>query len=207
MPKVSDAYRQSQRQRILDAAAACFATKGFQRTSMADIVSGSGLSPGAIYGYFTGKAEIVAAIAQERHAHEDQLFTKAMAHDDLRVGLTELFRAYVEWLKDPRERQRRLLAIQVWAEAPFDQELAATMSSGAPQRVQLQQAFEEARRRGVIPDSFDPEALSRLILAVLQGFILQQARDPDIDADAYAATAQALVESIFSGVDRPAPEE
>jgi TetR/AcrR family transcriptional regulator, repressor for uid operon len=81
------------------------------------------------------------------------------------------------------------------------------MSSGAPQRALLQRAFEEARHGGVIPDSFDPEALSRLILAVLQGFILQQARDPDIDADAYAATAQALVESIFSGVDRPPPEE
>jgi AcrR family transcriptional regulator len=199
MPKVSDAYRQHQRRRILDAAATCFAAKGFQRTSMADIVSVSGLSPGAIYGYFDGKAEIVAAIAQERHAHEAELFTVAMAHDDLREGLSELFRSYVEWLKDPKERERRLLAIQVWAEAPFDEKLAATMSRGVPQRAQLRTALESARRRGVVPKAVDPESLSRLILAVLQGFILQQASDPDIDADAYASTAQALINSLLAG--------
>ena len=60
---------------------------------MADIVSESGLSPGAIYGYFEGKGEIVAAIAEERHAYEESLVATALLHEDLREGLKELVRA------------------------------------------------------------------------------------------------------------------
>jgi AcrR family transcriptional regulator len=199
VPKVSDAYKEDRRRLILDAAATCFATKGFPRTSMADIVAESGLSPGAIYGYFSGKAEIVGAIAQERHAHEDELVTVALASSDLRQGLRQVLRNYLEWLKDPKEQQRRILTVQVWAESLFDEELAATMSGGTPQRVQLTAAIAKAQRAGQLPKTVDPEALSRLLLAVLQGFVLQQARDPDIDVEAYARTAEAVIDGLFAG--------
>jgi AcrR family transcriptional regulator len=198
VPKVSDAYKEDRRRLILDAAATCFATKGFQRTSMADIVAESGLSPGAIYGYFSGKAEIVGAIAQERHDHEDELVTLALAAGDLREGLRQVLRNYLEWLKDPKERQRRILTVQVWAEALFDEELAATMSGGTPQREQLTVALTKAQRAGQLPKTIDAESLSRLLLAVLQGFVLQQARDPDIDVAAYARTAETVIDGLFS---------
>jgi AcrR family transcriptional regulator len=61
VPKLSDDYREARRRQVLDAAVVCFARTGFHRTSMQDIVAESGLSPGAIYRYFTGKEEIVDA--------------------------------------------------------------------------------------------------------------------------------------------------
>ena len=42
MPKITDAHRESRRDQILDAALACFAERGFQATSMADIIAASG---------------------------------------------------------------------------------------------------------------------------------------------------------------------
>ena len=123
MPKVSDDYRASRRQQILDAAVECFARQGFHRTSMQDIFTESGLSAGAVYGYFAGKDEIVAAVADERHAHEVALFTGALAAADLRDGLHQLVHAYFDWLRDPAEQRRRRLAVQLWAEALRDEAL------------------------------------------------------------------------------------
>lgn len=65
MPKVSQEHRDARRAQILQAAAACFERKGYQRTTMADIIRESGLSAGAIYVYFAGKQDIVRAVAQE----------------------------------------------------------------------------------------------------------------------------------------------
>ena len=65
MPKVSQEHRDARRAQILRAAAACFERKGYQRTTMADIIRESGLSAGAIYVYFTGKQNIVRAVAEE----------------------------------------------------------------------------------------------------------------------------------------------
>ena len=64
MPKVSDAHRESRRDQITDAALRSFAAKGFQRTSMADIIAESGLSAGAIYGHFESKQQIAYAVAE-----------------------------------------------------------------------------------------------------------------------------------------------
>ena len=63
MPKVTEAYRTARRDEIIESALRCFAAKGYQRTSMADIIDESGLSAGAIYGHFSGKKELFSAVA------------------------------------------------------------------------------------------------------------------------------------------------
>ena len=63
MPKVSEQHRLDRRDEIVDAALRCFRRKGFQASSMAEIISESGLSAGAIYGYFASKSEIILAAA------------------------------------------------------------------------------------------------------------------------------------------------
>jgi AcrR family transcriptional regulator len=65
MPEVAWAHLDARRQQILDAARARFASHGFARTSVAGIVTGSGLSNGAIYRYFTSKDEIVVAVCEQ----------------------------------------------------------------------------------------------------------------------------------------------
>jgi AcrR family transcriptional regulator len=64
MPKVSDAYREARRDEIARAAMRRLGAQGFGRTTMADIIEESGLSAGAIYSHFAGKAEIVQHVAR-----------------------------------------------------------------------------------------------------------------------------------------------
>jgi AcrR family transcriptional regulator len=199
MPKVSPEYRDRQRQRVLDAAAECFASKGFRDASMADIVAQSGLSPGAIYGYFSGKHEIVAAIADQRHNYESSLVASALSDQDLIGGLHQLVDAYFAWLADPLERQRRRLTVQVWSEALIDERLAATLSHGSPERALLVAALDA---QGGLPEYLDSESIARLMLAVLQGFVLQQAWDPGIDVASYVTVAHELIDRLL-GSPRP----
>ncbi|MFF1820104.1 TetR/AcrR family transcriptional regulator [Kribbella sp. NPDC058245] len=59
MPRITQEYRDRRRREILDAAAICFARKGFHATSMPDIFAESGFSSGAVYKYFSGKQAII----------------------------------------------------------------------------------------------------------------------------------------------------
>src|SRR3954468_5777771 len=64
MPKVTDAYREARRDEIARAAMRRLGSQGFGRTTMADIIEESGMSAGAIYSHFSGKAEIVQHVAR-----------------------------------------------------------------------------------------------------------------------------------------------
>ena len=61
MPKISEEQRQARRNQIVSAVWRCFLRKGFQGTSLDDIIRESGLSSGAVYTHFTGKEELVLA--------------------------------------------------------------------------------------------------------------------------------------------------
>src|SRR6478736_7689342 len=100
MPRITAARANAQRERILDAALTCFAREGFHAATMQDIVAESGLSPGAIYGYFKGKTDVVMAIASERHAMERRRMEHALAASDLDSSLARLTEAFVLGLRD-----------------------------------------------------------------------------------------------------------
>ena len=53
-----------------------------------------------------------------------------------------------------------------------------------------------------ILENLDVDSISRVMLALLQGFILQQAWEPALDTAAYVATAMALLRSILSQSDQ-----
>ncbi len=54
------------RSQILDAAAAVFPVRGFHRTSVDDIARHAGLTSGAVYSNFAGKAELFLALYQRQ---------------------------------------------------------------------------------------------------------------------------------------------
>src|SRR5919106_2113590 len=82
MPRVSQEHRDQRREQILRAAMACMAREGFHRTSMAMIIAESGLSAGAIYGYFKSKNQIIAAIAEHAVSHVRAAFVPFLESPD-----------------------------------------------------------------------------------------------------------------------------
>ncbi|MNT26176.1 putative HTH-type transcriptional regulator YfiR [compost metagenome] len=61
-PKVSDQHKEQRRLEILQAAKRVFKRKGYERATMSDIVSESGLSRGGVYWHFSDKEALLTAL-------------------------------------------------------------------------------------------------------------------------------------------------
>ena len=207
MPKISEEKRETRRLQILEVAQRCFARQGFHRTSMEDIIQELKSSPGAVYCYFKGKNDIIAALAEQRHERETALLNELISSSNVSEGVQNVARAFFEMLQDPKERERRKLTIQIWAESLRDKRIRKIVERGIRQRDLLTAALRTARQAGQLPDSLDPDAFSRVLLALLQGFILQQAWEPEIDTEAFLETAMRLISSVFVGPESKVPKE
>jgi TetR/AcrR family transcriptional regulator, repressor for uid operon len=199
MPKVSPQHLEARRQQILDAALTCFDRAGFHRTSMQDIVGESGLSTGAVYRYFDSKEDIIEALADARHAKEAALIDEAMQIDDPRAALHRLADLYFEWLTDPDEQRRRRLGLQIWAEAAHNDRLRAAVQRGADQRLLLAGVLQQAQRQHTLDPAIDPETMTRVYLALFQGFLIQQAWQPGVDVGPYLRHLHLLIDATMTG--------
>ncbi len=197
MPKVSDAYRDERRRSILDAATTCFERRGLHGTTTDDVAAEAGLSNGALYRYFDGKAAIIEAIAAERHAQERDLLAAALRDEDPRHAVHDFVLAYFAWFADPDELRRRRVNVHVWAEALADERLAAVVAAGIAPAQDAVRALEHAVASGELPPHVDAAALVQVILAMLQGFVLQAAWDPSVDVRRYADTCTALLDAYL----------
>jgi TetR/AcrR family transcriptional regulator, transcriptional repressor of aconitase len=186
MPKVSQSYLDARRSQILEAAIACFSREGFHRTTMQDIVKQSRLSPGAIYNYFESKEEIIEAIANERHAKEHLVMSAARKEADVASVLKRIRDAFFGELRNPKERLRRRVGIQLWAEAQRNSGILKIVRRGVngPFKL-LRTIISDAQRRKEISDEVDPDATARFMIAAFQGFVLQMEWDNQIKVEPY----------------------
>jgi TetR/AcrR family transcriptional regulator, repressor for uid operon len=198
VPRVSEEHRQARRQQILDAAVRCFSREGFHRATMADIFEEAGLSAGAVYGHFAGKDELIEAIAEERRAGESLLLKIAFdGQDDLRAAFGSFLGPLFAWLSEPGEQAKRRVGVQVWAEALRNERIRRLVLAATEQRSIAVDAIEAGRERGDLPTRIDADALARVVLGAIQGFILQQAWEPDLDPAPYAAAIELMLDGLF----------
>jgi TetR/AcrR family transcriptional regulator, transcriptional repressor of aconitase len=200
MPKVSQAYLDARRGEILDAAIVCFSREGFHRTTMAEIVKESELSPGAIYNYFESKEEIIEAIAEERRGVEAALIAEATEEKTVVAALRRLRDAFFGDLKTPKERLRRRLSIQLWAEAQRNPRILKLVrgSFEAPLAM-LSGILAEAQRRGEISGKVDAEAMARFLIGAFYGLVLQVEWDGEVKVEKQIELLDVFLESIAVG--------
>lgn len=197
MPKISQTRRDARRQQILDAALACFSAEGFHQTGMADIVQRSGLSHGAVYGYFPAKDDIIEALADDRHQREAILNTVATEAADPIDGLRRLVRAYAAWLNDPTGILHRRVGVHGWAEALRSARVRARVVDGIDSpRATIFTLIERAQASGRIANDLSADAIARSFIALFQGFVLQVTWETKIDIDACVTVVDRLLQSL-----------
>ena len=169
MPKVHQGHLDARRQQIIDAARARFAGHGFAHTSMADIVTESGLSTGAIYRYFKSKDEIVVAVCEQG----DNILPRSLSAEALAQFL-EAIRARA------RDGHARLVT-QIYAEAAISPTLALVvqkqLDAGRARIAELVRT-ERAPTRS---DDHSPEQIAEAFIAICAGFNQQLAVRGDLD--------------------------
>src|SRR5262245_27131978 len=122
MPRVSEQHRADRRATILTAAARLFAANGFHATSMADIIGESGLSAGAVYGYFRSKDDLIAAVAETALSAADEVFRELLADNAAPApahAVAVLIEAITTRLTNEPETgvDFTRIGVQVWSEA------------------------------------------------------------------------------------------
>src|SRR6516164_876882 len=201
MPKVTQEHVEARRRQILSAALRAFARQGFHRTTMQDIFREAELSPGAVYSYFTGKDELIAAIIGEMMGFLGEtaaLFTEPLPDGRLRrpgEALVEVIDRYQELELGTVEERARIFPHLV-GEQQRNPQLNAAVRAGIER---LRQGFEAlaraAQERGELDQDLDPEQFGRLAISLLQGLLLQLGVfGAGIDIDAYARAATALID-------------
>jgi hypothetical protein len=113
-------------------------------------------------------------------------------------ALRAMGRAFFSSLADPDERRRRRLGVQVWAEALRNPAIHKLVKRGtdAPLSAVAGMA-REAQRRGELARNIDPDGLARMMIALFQGFVLQQAWDPRADVATYIETVEAVFDAVL----------
>ena len=132
MPRTSPEHEQQVRERIVRAATAVFAEKGFHGATIADVVARSGLSVGAIYTYFKGKDELFLSacdVTAERGL--DELGVRLAPLTTTPERLAAALAYYVETIDTFDGDPGQVSLVRAWAEAA-SQRLAARRHAGRP---------------------------------------------------------------------------
>ncbi len=193
MPKVSDAHRERVREQILDAAIGCFAERGIRPTTMADIIAASGLSAGAIYGYFDSKQELALAamrrtIAGRAADVDDEAANGALSPAQILRALSEGY---------PMNGVPPALVVQLWGEAMSDDDFraVANVAFGEISGVFIVHLTRWGQVVRGMSETDAAEWATRMIpvlLALAQGFILQREVLAHFDRSAYLAGVDEL---------------
>src|SRR5262249_13193985 len=161
------------------AALRAFARQGFHRTTMQDIFREAELSPGAVYSYFTGKDELIAAIIGEMMAFVGEtaaLFSEPLPDDGGRLrrpgaALVEVIERYRELELGTVEQRARIFPHLV-GEQQRNPELNAAVRAGIERlRAGFETLARAAQEGGELDAVLEPEHFGRLCISLLQGLL------------------------------------
>ena len=208
MPKVLPEYLELRRQQILDAAAACFARRGFHLTTMQDICKEAELSPGAVYRYFPSKESIIEAMCEHGQNENASAMEQALASGSTLQAFEELIRLYFLELENLRSMQTCAVTLELITEAPRSEHIREWLTRRNQEvRGYLAELVEVAQERGDIDPSLSADSVARVMQALYQGFITQKLVEPEIDVEGYTSVLRALFSGSFWRGDSSAEGE
>jgi AcrR family transcriptional regulator len=162
----------STRERLVAAAIEVFHRDGYERARVQDIARTAGLTTGAIYANYRGKAELLTEAIYERTARE----LEAM----LREGAGQSPRDVLALLGDRllRRDDERPLVLEAMVAAGRDPELAAMLRTLVSERESRFGALvERAKAKGEIDEQIDTDVMARFCVMLAFGAIVLRTLD------------------------------
>ncbi len=95
-PKVTEEHKEQRRLEILKAAEEVFKRKGYEPTSMQDIIEEARMSRGGVYLYFSGKEDVFRALLDQLDAGQGLWYGELLAQTKTAWEAVERFLAVLE---------------------------------------------------------------------------------------------------------------
>ncbi|AJE85766.1 TetR family transcriptional regulator [Streptomyces albus] len=174
-----------------------FWQRGYEATSMADLVDHLGIGRASIYATFGGKRELyLKALERYGELHEPQLLATLSRPGPALPAVHALVERFAAEATAEHSRGQGCFITNTAVElAPHDRGAARRVeASWAQLETLLHAALERARAGGELSEDADPGALARLLLVLLQGMrvVGKASGDPARVRDA-AAQARRLL--------------
>jgi AcrR family transcriptional regulator len=167
----------SSRERLLEAAARCFARRGYQGASINEIAAEAGFSKGALYWNFASKEELFFSLLDERIDRRlGALFElTGSADQDINAELSRRLSAVLD-----ENRDLVLLFHEYSAMAVRDPKLRASyVRRNAKLREGIARAVEARQRALGVALSLPAEQIATAAIALADGLSIEQLTDPD----------------------------
>ncbi|GAA2210475.1 TetR/AcrR family transcriptional regulator [Nonomuraea monospora] len=156
-----------------------FWERGYEATSMADLVERLGLARASIYATFGGKRELYLK-ALERYLEQGRVIERLSQPGPALPAVQAFLDSYVaEILADELRRGCMVVNTAVEFASRDAVVLAKVVTSWAELETALAGTLIRARAQGEIPAGKDPQALARFLLVLLQGLRVLGRADPD----------------------------
>lgn len=159
----------------LESAMQVFWSKGYEATSLAELIGAMGISKSSFYDTFGSKHELYVATLdryQERFARRG-LRARIKAGGGGRRGIVAVFERLVAEMSAGGERRGCFINNAAVELAGHDPQCCARVEDGfACMTAAFQDALIEARRRGEIGPGHDVEALASYLTASLNGLLV-----------------------------------
>ncbi|MGP4081026.1 TetR/AcrR family transcriptional regulator [Pseudalkalibacillus sp. R45] len=173
MPKVSKKYKEEKIAVILDAAAQCFADKGFSDTTVDDIAKASGTSKGSIYLYFSSKEEIFYRL-NEKSAEQFLEIKKQLAEQDsASAKLKYIFQHLISGSVGKEDFNKISVQFEFWVyisrndkEALFTERVEMFTSL-------IKEIVEEGVEKGEFKEDIQVDDFSKLFWSIWDGILVQ----------------------------------
>jgi TetR/AcrR family transcriptional regulator, transcriptional repressor for nem operon len=162
------------REQVIERAAALFNQLGYQATSIADVMSATGLKKGGIYRHFESKEELALAAFEFAVAQMRQRFTDALHQlDDPAARLRAIIRVYERIPLDPPVPGGcPVLNASVEADDtnPLLRERAQHVVDGL--RHVIRSTVKQGQASGKFDKAAQPELVASVFIATLEGAVM-----------------------------------
>jgi AcrR family transcriptional regulator len=199
MGRTAGATAAGTRERLLRAAADVFGARGYDGTRVSDIADAAGLSNGAMYAYFTSKADLLVGAVR---AHGRRLLTDLLAADPSRSIADVLLRTGRSLRGRPEPEG--YLVVEALVAARRDAALAGSVRPYVRERAErLAGLVREAQARGELDPALSPQAAAHFCLALAFGSALVTPDLHDVDDDEWTALLARLVTALAPSSTAP----
>ena len=194
------------RDRLVAAAAEVFAEKGYDRAGVQEIARRAGFTTGAIYGRFSGKAELLLAAIE---AQSDDEFEQLFAVNRFEGKATDIITTVGSHLVTEEFDNGQALLLEAFVAARRDPEVKVMLRRVIETRTaELTALVDDAKHNGGIDPALDTLSIVRFCHAVGFGFLLFGAIDLDRpEAQPWEALISRLVGAVADPALSPEPAE
>jgi AcrR family transcriptional regulator len=190
MGRIAGVTPEETRERLLDAAARVFELKGYEGATVAQIAREAGVSSGAIYAHYAGKAELLAAALR---THSERA-TASVLPPGSRTDAATLLLALGSRLGS-REHEAAALLVEALLASRRDAELAQVLAGALGERERLMAGvIAGGQGEGVLDEDVSPAVAARFALMLSLGSMLVRSLDmPDVDPDDWTTFMRRLI--------------